>query len=65
MNTHSQITVNWILGGSLEDLPAYVKSTIYEPGEDQLSESTLSVKVYPNFTRNFITIDISPFELPN
>jgi len=55
------ITVDWILGGSLEDLTGYAKSTIYEPEEDQLSESALSVKVYPNFTRNFITIEISPF----
>ena len=59
------ITVDWILGGSLEDLTGYAKSTIYEPEEDQLSESALSVKVYPNFTRNLITIDISPFELSN
>jgi len=60
-NEKEGITVNWILGGYLEDLTGYTKSTLPEPIEGQLTDSEFSVKVYPTFTKNFITVEISPF----
>ena len=43
----SDISVNWILCGSLSDIPALDLSTLNELRKEQLRESAISLKVYP------------------
>ena len=54
----SDISVNWILGGSLLDIPAYDQSTLNKIRKEQLMEYELSLKVYPNPATDFIKIEI-------
>ena len=56
----SDISVNWILGGSLSDIPALDLSTLNELRKEQLRESTISLKVYPMPATDFINIEITP-----
>jgi hypothetical protein len=56
----SDISVNWILGGSLSDIPALDLSTLNELRKEQLRESTISLKVYPMPSTDFINIEITP-----
>jgi hypothetical protein len=56
----SDISVNWILGGSLSDIPAYDLSTLNKIRKEQLMESEISLKVYPSPATDFINIEITP-----
>lgn len=55
----SDVSVNWILGGSLSDIPAYDLSTLNKIRKEQLMESEISVKVYPSPATDFINIEIT------
>jgi hypothetical protein len=58
----SEVSVNWILGGSLTDIPAYDLSTINKLQKEQLMESEISLKVYPSPATDFINIEITPVD---
>jgi len=54
----SEVSVNWILGGSLSDISAYDLSTINKIQMEQQMESEISFKVYPSPATDFINIEI-------
>jgi hypothetical protein len=56
----SEISVNWILGGSLSDIYVVDLKTFNEINQEQLMESEISLKVYPNPASDFINIEITP-----
>jgi hypothetical protein len=56
----SDVSVNWILGGSLSDIPTYDLSTLNRIRKEQLMESEISFKVYPSPATDFINIEITP-----
>jgi len=56
----SGISVNWILGGSLSDIPAFDIITLNRLQMEQLSGSEISLKVYPIPATDFIKIEITP-----
>jgi hypothetical protein len=58
----SNISVNWILGGSLSDIPIYDLSTLNKFQKEQLMESEISLKVYPLPATDFINIEITPVD---
>jgi hypothetical protein len=58
----SNISVNWILGGSLSDIPIYDVSTLNNLRKEQLMESVISFKVYPSPATDFINIEITPVD---
>jgi len=52
----SEIVVDWILGGSLTDIPTYDLASVNKIKKDQLMDSDISYKVYPNPASDFINI---------
>jgi hypothetical protein len=58
----SDVSVNWILGGSLSDIPAYDLSSLNRLKNEQLMESEISLKVYPMPATDFINIEITPVD---
>ena len=58
----SEISVNWIIGGSLSDIPVNALSNLNSVREEQLTESALSLKVYPVPATDFINIEITPVD---
>jgi len=58
----SDISVNWILGGSISDIPTYDQSTLNKIRKEQLMEFELSLKVYPNPATDFINIEITAID---
>jgi len=58
----SDVSVNWILGGSLSDIPTYDQSTLNKLRMEQLMESEISLKVYPIPATDFINIEITPVD---
>ncbi|MEI6050896.1 MAG: hypothetical protein WCS03_18560, partial [Bacteroidota bacterium] len=58
----SEISVNWIIGGSLSDIPVNAVSNLNSLSEEQLTESALSLKVYPVPATDFINIEITPVD---
>jgi len=54
----SDISVNWILGGSLSNIPAYDQSTLNKILKEQLMEYEISLKIYPVPATDFINIEI-------
>ena len=58
----SDISVNWILGGSLSGISTSDQSTIHMLQKDQLMESEISLKVYPVPATDFINIEITPVD---
>ncbi len=58
----SEISVNWILGGSLSDIPTYDLSTLNKIHKEQWLESEISIKVYPSPATDFINIEITPVD---
>jgi hypothetical protein len=54
------VSVNWILGGSLSDIPAYDQNTLNILRKEQLMGSEISLKVYPMPATDFINIEITP-----
>jgi len=59
-NVKSDVSVNWILGGSLSDIPTMNLSSLKMNNKEQIAESKISFKVYPNPTSDFINIEINP-----
>jgi hypothetical protein len=55
----SDVSVNWILGGSLSDIPTYDQNTLNKLRKEQLMESEISLKVYPMPATDFINIEIT------
>jgi len=58
----SDVSVNWILGGSLSDIPVIDQSTLNKLRKEQLMESEISLKVYPMPATDFINIEITPVD---
>jgi hypothetical protein len=58
----SDVSVNWILGGSLSDIPAYDQSNLNKIRKEQLMESEISLRVYPIPASDFINIEITPVD---
>jgi hypothetical protein len=56
----SEVSVDWIIGGSLMDISGFDLS--YFAGEQmkQLMESAFSMKVYPNPATELLNIEITP-----
>ena len=54
----SDVSINWILGGSLSDIPAINKIGIDKIRHEELLESQISLKVYPSPVTDFINIEI-------
>jgi hypothetical protein len=61
-NEKSGVSVNWILGGSLMDIPTNNLNTLNSLQADQLLESEISLKVYPIPANDFISIEIAPVD---
>jgi hypothetical protein len=55
---NSEVTVNWILGGSLSDISAANKNIIDKIQSEELRESQISLKVYPSPVSDIINIEI-------
>ena len=58
----SDVSVNWILGGSLSDIPTIDQSTLNKLQREQLMESEILLKVYPMPATDFINIEITPVD---
>jgi hypothetical protein len=58
----SEVSINWILGGSLSDIPTYDLSTLTKLKKEQLMESEISCKVFPMPASDFINIEITPVD---
>jgi len=58
----SQISVDWILGGSLSDIPPNDIGTLSLLLKEQMKESENSLKVYPNPATDIINIEIVPLD---
>ena len=58
----SDVSVNWILGGSLSDISTISQSTLNNLRKEQLMESEISLKVYPIPASDFINIEITPVD---
>ena len=58
----SDVSVNWILGGSLSDISTIDQSTLNKLQMEQLMESEISFKVYPIPVTDFINIEITPID---
>jgi hypothetical protein len=56
---NSEISMNWVLGGSVSAIPSYnpvASATLPE----ELEKSGISLKVYPSPATDFINIEITP-----
>jgi hypothetical protein len=58
----SEISVNWIIGGSLSDIPVNSSRNLNSLREAQLTESAISLKVYPVPATDFINLEITPVD---
>jgi hypothetical protein len=56
----SEISFNWILGGSLSTIPGQNPNTSPILQNEELDESGISFKVYPSPAIDFINIEITP-----
>ena len=56
----SEASVNWILGGSLSDIPPVDQNTLNRLLKEQMMESEFSLKIYPLPVTDFINIEITP-----
>ncbi len=56
----SDVSVNWILGGSLSDIPTYDQNALTKLKMEELTESEISCNVYPVPATDFIYIEITP-----
>ena len=54
----SEVTINWILGGSLSNIPAINKADIDKIQHEELSEAQIFLKVYPSPVTDFVNIEI-------
>jgi hypothetical protein len=58
----SEVSVNWIIGGSLSDITTIDLNTLKQIAKDQLMDSEISIKVYPLPAVDFINIEITPVD---
>jgi hypothetical protein len=58
----SEISVNWIIGGSLSDIPVQNVSSLNKNSTEHLNESEISMKVYPVPATEFINLEITPVD---
>jgi hypothetical protein len=58
----SEVSVDWILGGSLSDIPVYGDDAMSLWQAEQLKESEISLNVYPKPAIDFINIEITPVD---
>ena len=58
----SDITVNWILGGSLTNVLPVSPGDFNQMLKEQLMESEISLKVYPLPATDLINIEINPVD---
>jgi len=58
----SDVSVNWILGGSLSDIPIIDINSLNRLQKNQLMESEISLKVYPMPATDFINIEFTPVD---
>lgn len=57
---NSEVTVNWILGGSLSDIPAVGINSLNRIPKELAAEPSSLIKVYPVPAIDFINIEIAP-----
>ncbi len=55
----SEVSVDWILGGSLSDIPVYGEDVVSLWQAEQLKESELSLHVYPKPAIDLIHVEIT------
>jgi hypothetical protein len=55
----SEVSVDWILGGSLSDIPVYGDDVMSLWQAEQLKESEISLNVYPKPAIDFINVEIT------
>jgi hypothetical protein len=55
----SEVSVDWILGGSLSDIPVYGEDAMSLWQAEQLKESEISLNVYPKPAIDLINIEIT------
>ncbi len=58
----SDVSVNWILGGSLSGISTIDQNTLNKLQKEQMMESEISLKVYPVPATDFINIEITPID---
>ena len=58
----SNVSVNWILGGNVSDILTYSQSTLDSLLKEKVTESEISLKVYPNPATDVINIEITPVD---
>jgi hypothetical protein len=58
----SEISVNWIIGGSLSDISVLNPNMSNKVRSEQMAESMLSLKVYPTPATDVINIEITPID---
>jgi len=56
------VSVNWILGGSLSDVPTIDQSILNKFQMEKHMECEISLKVYPIPATDFINIEITPVD---
>jgi len=56
----SDITINWILGGSLSDIRPINLGDLDQIHKEQLMDSEISFKVYPSPATDLLNIEINP-----
>lgn len=55
----SEVSVDWILGGSLSDIPVYGEDALSLWQAEQLKESEISLHVYPKPASDLIHVEIT------
>jgi hypothetical protein len=59
----SDVSVNWILGGGLSDMPVIDPNALNKIRKEQLTELEISpFKVYPVPATDFINVEITPID---
>jgi hypothetical protein len=58
----SEVSVNWILGGSLSDISTNDISTQNKLQKEQLMETEISLKVYPIPATDLLNIEVNPVD---
>jgi hypothetical protein len=58
----SDVSVNWLLGGSLSGFPTDNLGSLTKLQSEQLMESEIALKIYPMPANDFINIEITPVD---
>ena len=57
-----EISVNWILGGSLSDIAPVDQNLLNQQKKDEFLESEITIKVYPVPATDFLNIEATPID---